>query len=103
MPAAVASTSPGALRNAGNASVAVSVIAVVKPTKAAQTMTPRADGSKIIPIQAASSSGPNIKNGQARRCSRSAITIRMMSATSCEPLSQPKAGPSRSALPRLAR
>ena len=51
----------------------------------------------------ASNSGPNTRNGQARCCSRPDTANKIASATSCAPLSQDKAGPSRSASPLLPR
>src|ERR1700730_767412 len=103
MPAAVRGTSAGALRSGGSASVAINVIAVVKPTDAEQTMIHSVDGMNISPRKETNRIGPKIKNGHACRCIRSAIVSKMIGVTICAPLSQAKAGPSSSGLPWLVR
>src|SRR5580658_5115811 len=103
MPAAVRGTSAGALKSGGSASVAISVIAVVKPIDAEQTMSHSVDGMNISPRNDTSRIGPKIKNGQACRCIRFAISSKMIGVTICAPLSQASAGPSSSGLPWLVR
>src|SRR5580698_3669679 len=103
MPAAVRGKSAGLLSSGGKASAAISVIAVVKPTAAEQKMIAAFDGRNISPRNEANSSGPKIRNGQARRAIRSAMASNKNGVTICAPLSQPSAGPSRCALPSLAK
>src|SRR3984893_5753838 len=103
MPAAVRGTSAGALKSGGSASVAIKVIAVVKPTDAEQMMIHSVDGMNISPRNDTSRIGPKIRNGHAFRCMRFAIVSKMIGVTICAPLSQASAGPSSSGLPLLVR
>ncbi len=92
MPAAVRGTSAGELRSGGNASVAVRVIAVVKPTSAAQTRSQR--GMREDQAEERRQAEPARTAGTARRgrCSRLASNSRTIGATICAPLSQASAG-----------
>ena len=65
MPAAVRGTSAGALSSGGSASVAIKVIAVVKPIEAEQMMIHSVDGMNISPRNDTSRIGPKIRNGHA--------------------------------------
>src|SRR6202030_715957 len=103
MPAAVRGTSAGALSNGGSASVAIKVIAVVKPIDAEQTMIHSVDGMNISPRNDTSRIGPKIRNGHALRCMRVAIVSKMIGVTICAPLSQASAGPSSAGFPLLVR
>src|ERR1700731_3489610 len=103
MPAAVRGTSADAANTGGSAKIAISVIAVVKPIDAEQTMIHSVDGMNISPRNDASRMGPKIRNGHACRCMRFAIRSKMIGVTIWAPLSQAKAGPSSSRLPWLVR
>src|SRR3984885_15635315 len=103
MPAAVPDTSAAAFKSGGSASVAISVIAVVKPIEAEQMMIHSVDGMNISPRKETNRIGPKIRNGHALRCMRFAIVSKMIGVTICAPLSQASAGPSSSGLPWLVR
>src|SRR5580704_17745691 len=73
MPAVVRGKSAEVLNNGGNAKMAVSVTAVVRPISAAQMTMDTVDGTNIRPRNDSKSSGPKVTNGQARRCRRFAM------------------------------